>query len=262
MDEIKVLVFDIDGTLVPFKAKKPSKRTIKILNELKKDYKIVCATGRHILEIDCIEDIDFDAYITSDGKVVTTKDQTYVKYLNRDDVKMIIKYVKEHNLACVFTETNDRYINQVNEVVEEYHKYIAFDVPRIENLDYALDREIVNATIFESDEVIDDLMKNLKHSKYTRWNRYGADINDINGGKDNGVRELVDYYQVEPKNILCFGDGNNDVSMFKYCGHSCAMGNARQSLKDVAEFVSSNVRRSGLVNGLKHFGIIKEDRKC
>ena len=259
MEDIKILVFDIDGTLIPFKAEKPSKRTIKILNQLAKDYIIVCATGRHRFEIDCIKDINFDAYITSDGKVIKTKDKEYQSFLNKEDVKAIVDYVKRNDLACMFNEVDDRYINKVNDVALKYHELIAFDIPRTRDIEYALNRNIVNVTIFEKDEVISDLMQYLKASKAIRWNCYGANINDINAGKDVALLKLCKHYNISPKNVLCFGDGNNDVAMFKCCGHSCAMGNARPKLKDVAEYVSSDIRRSGLVNGLKYFKIIKED---
>ena len=256
---LKLLIFDIDGTLLPFKAIKPSQRTIKTLNSLRPKYKLVCATGRHMLEIDCVKDIQFDAYVTSDGKVVDLDGHKFIKHLNHDDVVKIVEFVKDHDLACVFTEVNDRYINKVNERVEEYHKHIAFDVPRVVDIEYVLDHEVISATIFEDDGVIEELMSSLNHAKYTRWNSYGADISDSSGGKDLGVKEVMHYYHCDKDEVLCFGDGNNDVSMFKCCGHSCAMGNARQNLKDVAEYVSTNVRRSGLINGLKHFDILKEE---
>lgn len=41
---------------------------------------------------------------------------------------------------------------------------------------------------------------------------------------------------IDPKNVIAFGDGENDVSMFKVAGHSVSMANAMAAARDNATF--------------------------
>ena len=44
--------------------------------------------------------------------------------------------------------------------------------------------------------------------------------------------------------------------MIEAAGHGIAMGNAVQELKDRAEFITTDILDDGVMNGLKHYGLI------
>ncbi|TGZ82124.1 HAD-like protein [Ascodesmis nigricans] len=61
---------------------------------------------------------------------------------------------------------------------------------------------------------------------------------------------LKDYYkgEIKPENVIAFGDGENDVSMFKVAGMSLAMGNAMsRELMEEAVWVSDETNDDGAV---------------
>ena len=58
------------------------------------------------------------------------------------------------------------------------------------------------------------------------------------------------------EDVVVFGDGFNDVSMFIPEWTSIAMGNARQVLKERANFVTTNCDDDGIMNACKHYGWI------
>ena len=65
---IKAVFFDIDGTLVSFNTHKisdSSKKAIRLLKE--KGVKVFIATGRIKLNINNLDNVDFDGYITANG---------------------------------------------------------------------------------------------------------------------------------------------------------------------------------------------------
>ena len=68
-----------------------------------------------------------------------------------------------------------------------------------------------------------------------------------------GIQKVLDYYQIDKENSYGFGDGTNDIDMIQYCGVGIAMGNAVQSLKDVADIVCQSIEEDGLENILKNF---------
>ena len=47
-----------------------------------------------------------------------------------------------------------------------------------------------------------------------------------------------------------------DISMFKAAGHSIAMGNACDELKEIAEYVTDSVNDDGLYNAFEHYHLI------
>lgn len=261
MNEIKALVFDVDGTLIPYGSYYPSAFDVKLLNELAQDYILIVASGRHRFELTPLDAIHFHAYISCDGKVLNIADHEEIICLTKEDVETIVNFALKAHFPCVLTEKDDRYINFVNQTVIDYHQTITFDVPRLEDLRYGLNRDIILATLFESDAVIAELMPQLKHAKYIRWNRFAGDINDKSGGKEDALKRCLAYYNLKKEEVLCFGDGINDLTMFKAVAHSCAMGNACALLKEKAEFVTKDVHEYGLYYGLKHFGIIKETER-
>ena len=55
---------------------------------------------------------------------------------------------------------------------------------------------------------------------------------------------------------MAFGDGGNDISMLQHAGLGVAMGNAKEEVKQKADYVTTSVDEDGIANALKHFGII------
>ncbi len=54
--------------------------------------------------------------------------------------------------------------------------------------------------------------------------------------------------------MIAFGDGENDLSMFSAVGTSVAMGNAQDTVKAAATYVTTAVDDDGIYNAAKHFG--------
>ena len=55
---------------------------------------------------------------------------------------------------------------------------------------------------------------------------------------------------------MAFGDGGNDISMLQHAGIGVAMGNAGDEVKKVADYVTSSVDEDGVINALRHFGVL------
>ena len=51
-----------------------------------------------------------------------------------------------------------------------------------------------------------------------------------------GIRNMLEHFGMKPNQAVVFGDGYNDLSMFRPEWLNIAMGNARPELKAKAEF--------------------------
>jgi len=55
---------------------------------------------------------------------------------------------------------------------------------------------------------------------------------------------------------MAFGDGGNDIDMLKHAGIGIAMENARDDVKEIADFITTSVDDDGITNALKHYNVL------
>lgn len=73
--------------------------------------------------------------------------------------------------------------------------------------------------------------------------------------KGSGVRNLMEKEGWKRDEVVVFGDGENDVSMFDEVDYSIAMGNAKDYVQDKAAYVTDTNREDGIVKALKALGL-------
>ena len=60
------------------------------------------------------------------------------------------------------------------------------------------------------------------------------------------------------EDTIAFGDGPNDLDMLSFAGIGVAMGNARDTVKANADFITRDVEQDGIAYALKELGILKD----
>ncbi|MDU3351757.1 MAG: HAD-IIB family hydrolase, partial [Clostridium sp.] len=71
--------------------------------------------------------------------------------------------------------------------------------------------------------------------------------------KGNAVAHLADTFNINPEEVMCIGDSENDISMLKFAGVSVAMGNGLQMVKDIADFVTDTNNNDGVAKAIEMF---------
>ncbi|MBQ5852530.1 MAG: HAD hydrolase family protein, partial [Rikenellaceae bacterium] len=74
--------------------------------------------------------------------------------------------------------------------------------------------------------------------------------------KQQGVDTMLAYFGISREEAMAFGDGGNDVSMLGHVGWGVAMGNAVDTAKQAAVYVTDTVDNEGICKALQHFGLI------
>src|SRR5699024_12445037 len=72
----------------------------------------------------------------------------------------------------------------------------------------------------------------------------------------NAVHTLLGHLGASMEDTLAFGDAENDMQMVEKCGIGVAMGNAENDLKEVADYVTTDVNQDGMLKAFEHFGLI------
>ena len=71
--------------------------------------------------------------------------------------------------------------------------------------------------------------------------------------KANALKELLESVGAGTDELLCCGDGYNDLGMMRLAGLSCATRNAKKPVKEAATFVTENNDRDGVANAVVRY---------
>lgn len=256
---IKAAFFDVDGTLLSHSSYSVSQSTRGSLDKLRaKGIKTYLCTGRHVLELDLlpVADILFDGYITLNGHLCLDENRKLLFGLPfpEDTTRALISIFKKHQLPLVLVEENGLTLNFVNDTVVRAQKAISTPVPEIAPYD---GKPIYQATTFaerSEDDRIRAIMPPNCHA--ARWNDRGVDLILNGGGKVAGIRFILEREGILPEETIAFGDAENDIDMLEFCGIGVAMGNAQDKVKEIADYVTSDVDDGGIEKALRLYGII------
>lgn len=257
---IKVIFFDIDGTLLSFKTRRVPESTIRAIEILReKGIKIFIATGRAKYQIERLDGIHFDGYITLNGGYCETDEREvfYKKKIAKEEVQNLIEYQKEHPFACTFSTEDELFINFHNELVDQIYGVVEMPPIPQKDITEALNHDIYQMTAFITQEEENKLLNEVLHNcDAARWHPVFTDIVAKGTSKQDGIDRVLEYYGFDLSEAMCFGDGGNDISMLQHTPISVAMGNASDEVKQHATYITDSVDDDGVWNALKHFGLI------
>lgn len=90
----------------------------------------------------------------------------------------------------------------------------------------------------------------MEHSRHT------LEITARDIDKSKGIAHLCEKWNVAMQDIICFGDGANDVNMLKAAGVGVAMGNANPKALTAADVVCGHIDEDGLYHFCKEHNLI------
>src|SRR5215468_10136136 len=91
------------------------------------------------------------------------------------------------------------------------------------------------------------------HVSASRSQPYYLDVTHPEANKGVVVEGLSQYYQIPLAQIATFGDGANDVLMFRRSGVSIAMGNASPQVQAQATYVTASNEDEGFAKAVEEF---------
>ena len=92
--------------------------------------------------------------------------------------------------------------------------------------------------------------------RFIRWHQHSVDVVPKDGSKSATLTYLAKRVGIDAKNIIAFGDGENDREMLSHAGIGVAMGNASPSIQEVATMVTDTNDNDGIWKALKEMKAI------
>lgn len=243
---VKMVVSDFDDTLMYY-PDEFSEKQINILGKLKDEkIKFVIVTGRNSSFFEQFpEFLKFPDYIISSngGSVYDVKRKKFIfsSCINDDSLNKLIELGLKNDYTFIINELDKKYkygnlkkIDSLEFDIKKHYKgeQIVFYV-RNDKLNEFME------TIKEFDDIIINYI-NRKKDVST------IDITAYNVSKGNGVLWLCDYLKIDSNDVVAFGDGENDISMFKVIDKCICVDNACLELKKYAYDITGSCEENGV----------------
>lgn len=267
----KLLLFDVDGTLVSYQGIVPQSCVDALKQAKDNGHYVFVVTGRtrNRAVVDQIKVSGMicgnGAYIECEGKVL--KDQK----LSLEDVKDITDYLDHHDI-CYFMEGNDGLYGSHDfetRAVPTYQKYGHSGTPKIRDIYPMMEfpQSMYQKNITKINYILNtyqdylDFKEHFPQFQCLTWGGQGEDalFGDCalpHIDKKSAIEQLIDYLDIDQKDIYAFGDAEVDIPMFQCAGTSICMGNGREAAKKAADYITKDVQDDGIFEALKYFKII------
>ncbi|MDR1606425.1 MAG: Cof-type HAD-IIB family hydrolase [Streptococcaceae bacterium] len=258
-EKIKIIFFDIDDTLrVKNTGFMPDSihRVFETLRQ--KGIMTGIATGRNFYGIvPEVRALNPDFFVTANGSYVVdqTEQVLYNHPLDKALVKEIISWLKAEQVDYVFYGRD-----QV--IASDWHDLIAEAITKVYGRlkvepEYHLTHDVYQIlTMSERDDQLVLPEKLASQIRMVRWHPHSSDIVSLAGSKADGVSRVLDKLNLNPENVMNFGDELNDLELFELGGLSVAMKVSHPKILARADYVTDTVENDGIEKALKRLGIL------
>ena len=258
MNSIKMIFFDIDGTLVDPATGKISEKTQKTLHRLhKRGIRLAIATGRPSASLPDFGDLPFGVFCAFNGSLCYTAEETiHTSPLPRDAVKQVLE-----NAAAigrpVSVATKDRLVaNGLDPDLGDYYRLAGLTLTVADDFDPVCREDVYQIMLGCRESDHPAIIQGIQGVKLAvSWDR-AADVIPAASGKGASIRKILDHFQLETSEVMAFGDSYNDIEMLQTVGTGVAMGNAPEAVKAIADDVCGPVGEEGIYHYCIQHGLI------
>jgi len=227
---MKYLILDLDGTILD-EEKRIFPEFLEVLPKIKKKHRIIVVSGRakiaverYIREMEIEESfVSFEgAYVVWEGKVIFKKpfDERTSSFIEERFREIALVKFYENSV-----EINEKFRENFFPYLQRWGANVLGKGAEIYKFILALrDSEILGeipGTVFV----------------YRRKGDVFYDVATYTT-KAEGLKILMEFARINPKDCVAFGDGYNDIGVFEICGFSVAVPWAVEDLKKKATMVA------------------------
>lgn len=263
MKQIKMLVFDVDGTLYDLvKHEIPLSAVAAIQKAKENGYYFVIASGRaHYGLGKALNDLHPDFVLAMSGGVVVKGTHQVISHhdFNDADVQQLLDFCHEQDAGLIFKFLDHMYIYQHPEKIDWLEGQMNSDIGKEPFRDCPMQNQHLfarpqSASIHADPKVVEKVFANHERIQFLPYSADGFDVVLKGMNKGVGLRTLMDYLQLSKEEVACIGDNFNDLEMMQTAGYRIAMGNAIDEIKEIADYVTTASDQDGIYRALKHLG--------
>ncbi|WP_192499810.1 Cof-type HAD-IIB family hydrolase [Flavobacterium sp. PL002] len=239
-DNIKVIISDLDGTLLDTNHQ-ISSYTQTIFQELyKQNYLIIVATGRHHLDaMPLIASLGFPVYlVTSNGaRIHSPKKELLFSFdIESDAIKSVLQLEIDAEFTTVLFKENVWQTNKHNEKLNSFQKELNY-APELVNFNEVADLKSIKMFFTHEShgkliELRDRILVNHAEIFSHAFSLpHCLEFMDKSVDKSVAIAKILEIENFNFEQTISFGDGYNDEKMLNASAKGLLMGNAPDSLK-------------------------------
>lgn len=271
--DCKVIILDVDGTLLNSKREISLQTKEALLKAQREGCLLVIASGRPTPALyELVKELEMDkhhGFVVSynGGRVsdATTNEILFNQSLSVEEGKAILNHMKKFDVIPMIDKEDYMYVNDVYNCMIDYNggmniidyearaaNYKLCEKEDLEAfLDYEINKVLTAANPSYLQEHYQEMMEPFKDTLncmftapfYFEFTAKGID-------KANALEKVLIPLGYKRENMIAFGDAQNDASMISFVKMGIAMGNATQELKDIAQMVTLSNDEDGIAYAL------------
>ena len=265
----KAVFFDADGTICDIKKGTPDSAVESIKKLVENGHQAWLCTGRSRAFVPWyLEQIPFTGMISACGATIE-KDgrRLYNKEMPVDVARFSVETLRKYGLVPVMEGADymyydkDEYTTEVNWYTDLITKALGPKWKPIRGNENDLHINKISAKMrdgCQDEKACQELSPWYDIIRHENNAFVGTTIEMVPKGcnKAVGIAAVCRIFDIPWEATVVFGDSNNDLSMFEYACTKVAMGNGSERIRELADYVTTDMFHYGIRNGLKELGLI------
>ena len=258
MTPIKIVFYDIDGTLIDPSTRCISPKTVQTVKTLQqKGIRQCIVTGRPRASLPDFGDLQFDAMVTFNGSFCYTDSEViYSNPIDPADVAIVLQNAAALSRPVSIAVKDRLAANGIDPDLADYYRLVKLELT------------VADDFLSTCQENIYQIMLGCRKTDHAAiiqgttnvqlaisWDR-AVDVIPKISGKGRAVQKILSYFQLDASVALAFGDSYNDMEMLQAVGNGIAMGNAPDPVKSIANDVCGSVSEDGIYHYCVQHGLI------
>mgnify|MGYP000890894492 FL=1 len=268
---IKMIATDMDGTLLDPRGELDLPRLTAVLDQLEeRNIKFVIATGNEIQRMRLLlgDLTERMTLIVANGARIFEKNEMLLgTFWQPDLIADTLAYFqgKEREVHLVVTSTKGGLVQDgtdfpmiskimTEEMAAHFYKRMNF-VPNLQDHPF---EEVLKMSVMVDEAQAAEITRQINTAFAGRLSAvtsgYGA-IDIIQEGlhKAWGLRQLMDRWKIKSKEIMAFGDSENDLEMLELADFSYAMENGDEKIKRIASRLAPANAEAGVLQVIEQY---------
>ena len=272
----KAIVMDIDGTLINHEGHIGKETKAALLQAQASGIRLILASGRPLNGmLHLAKELEMDAHhglcISFNGAKVAdiqTQEELFDQTIDIETAKQVLEHAKQFDVQPLIINQEYAFVNDVykcmvhvngkelnimnHEAHDNHYKLCEID-DLAAFLDFPLNKILIIGEpeyLKAHHEAISAPFKGKLNSMFTAPFYY--EFTDLGIDKVKALDSVLGSMNIQPEEIMAFGDAQNDITMIRYAGVGIAMGNAVDELKAAADEITRSCDEEGIAYSLHH----------
>jgi len=260
MSNIKMIAVDMDGTFLSPQMTYDRDHFQRLYAKMKAEKILfVVASGNQYYQLKGFFEPFADelTFVTENGAFIKDKTELQVTCFPEGCRPLILDYLKSNpQLQAVVCTPHMAYILKGDPFAQMISNYY-FRMKEVNDFNEVTEPLIkvnINFPREQTDHQVLTLNTLMPKELVAVSSGHGSlDLIQKGYNKAYGLKVLMDKYNIQPDELLAFGDGGNDIEMLRLAKYSYAMENATENVKAVAHYRAPSNQDNGVLRVIETY---------